>query len=151
MRIESSVTSLSWIPLGATEGFHRVTFGLLRVAHFDPPPPEVLGDLDELEAADRFRMVNRLEGWIEVRDGRIVDLGQGGGGRINVTKVGYGPASIAFTPVALPDLRPSPRSGPPGRGSPRPRAAGQASQHPAGSGTSRTSRSAGRRPGPPCP
>ena len=112
MRIESSVTSLSWIPLGATEGFHRITFGLLRVAHFDPPPPEVLGDLDELEAADRVRMVNRLEGWIEVQDGRVVDAGQGGGGRINVTKVGYGPASIAFTPVALPDLRPDPEIGP---------------------------------------
>jgi hypothetical protein len=47
MRIESSVTSLSWIPLGATEGFNRLSFGL-RVAHYDPPPPEVLGDLDEL-------------------------------------------------------------------------------------------------------
>jgi hypothetical protein len=42
MRIESSVTSLSWIPLGATEGFNRLTFRLLRVAHFDPPRPDVL-------------------------------------------------------------------------------------------------------------
>ena len=40
MRIESSVTSVSWIPKGATEGFNRLTFGLLRVAHFDPPPPD---------------------------------------------------------------------------------------------------------------
>ena len=40
MRIESSVSSLSWLPLGAVEGFNRLTFGLLRVAHFDPPPPE---------------------------------------------------------------------------------------------------------------
>jgi hypothetical protein len=44
MRIESSVTSLSWIPLGATEGFTRLPFGL-RVAHYDPPPPEALDDL----------------------------------------------------------------------------------------------------------
>src|SRR5213592_1951206 len=29
MRIESSVTSLSWIPQGATEGFNRPTFTLL--------------------------------------------------------------------------------------------------------------------------
>ena len=79
MRIESSVTSLSWIPKGAVDGFNRLSFGI-RVAHFDPPPPEVLGDLDELEAADRFRFVNRLEGWVEVRDGRIVDAGQTGGG-----------------------------------------------------------------------
>jgi hypothetical protein len=111
MRIESSVTSLSWIPLGATEGFTRLPFGL-GVAHYDPPPPEVLGDLDELEATDRFRFANRLEAWIEVQDGRVVDAGQSGGGRINVTKVGYGPASIAFAPVALPDIRPDPGIGP---------------------------------------
>jgi Cyclic nucleotide-binding domain len=111
MRIESSVTSLSWIPLGAVEGFNRLSFGL-RVAHFDPPPPEVLGDLDELAANDRFRFANRLAAWIEVEDGRIVDAGQNGGGRINVTKVGYGAASIAFTPIALPDLRPDPEIGP---------------------------------------
>jgi hypothetical protein len=111
MRIESSVTSLSWIPQGAVEGFYRLPFGL-GVAHFDPPPPEVLGDLDELEATDRFRFANRLEAWIEVQDGRIVDAGQSGGGRINVTKVGYGAASIAFTPITLPDLRPDPEIGP---------------------------------------
>jgi len=111
MRIESSVTSLSWIPQGAVDGFNRLSFGI-RVAHFDRPPPEVLDDLDELQAADRFRFVNRLEAWIEVRDGRIVDAGQAGGGRVNVTKVGWGPASIAFTPVVLPDLRPDPEIGP---------------------------------------
>jgi hypothetical protein len=111
MRIESSVTSLSWIPQGAVEGFNRLSFGL-GVAHYDPPPPEVLDDLDELQATDRFRFANRLAAWIEVQDGRIVDAGQSGGGRINVTKVGYGSASIAFTPVALPDLRPDPEIGP---------------------------------------
>jgi Cyclic nucleotide-binding domain len=111
MRIESSVTSLSWIPQGAVEGFFRLPFEL-GVAHFDPPPPEVLGDLDKLEAHDRFRFANRLEAWIEVQDRRVVDAGQRGGGRINVTKVGYGPASITFTPVVLPDLRPDPEVGP---------------------------------------
>lgn len=63
MRLEASVTSLSWIPQGAVEGFNRLSFGL-GVAHFYPPPPEVLGNLDALEAADRFRMVNRLEGTV---------------------------------------------------------------------------------------
>jgi Cyclic nucleotide-binding domain len=111
MRIESSMTSLSWIPQGAVEGFNRLSFGL-RVAHFDPPPPEVLGDLDELQATDRFRFVNRLEAWIEMEDGRIVDAVQGGGGRVNVIKVGYGPASIAFAPIVLPELRPDLEIGP---------------------------------------
>ena len=111
MRIESSVTSLSWLPLGAVEGFNRLPFGL-GVAHYDPPPPEVLDDLDELAANDRFRFANRLAAWIEVQDGRIVDAGQSGGGRVNVTKVGFGSASIAFPPVVLPDLRPEPEIGP---------------------------------------
>jgi Cyclic nucleotide-binding domain len=111
MRVESSVTSLSWIPQGAVEGFNRLSFGL-GVAHFDPPPPEVLGDLDDLEAHDRFRFANRLQAWIEVQHGRVVDAGQRGGGRVNVTKVGYGPASIAFAPAVLPELRPDPELGP---------------------------------------
>jgi len=73
----------------------------------------VLGDLDELRGPDelratgRFGLANRLKAWIEVQDGRVVGAGQVGCGRIIVTKAGYGPASIAFTPVALPDLRPS--------------------------------------------
>ena len=111
MRIESSVTSVSWIPKGATEGFNRLTFGLLRVAHFDPPPPDVLGDLEELLATTPVRFVNRLEAWIEVQDGRIVDAGQGGGGRSGRTRVGYGPASIAFASAPMPELRPEPEVG----------------------------------------
>jgi hypothetical protein len=111
MGIESSVTSVSWIPKGATEGFNRLTFGLLRVAHFDPPPSDVLGDLDELLATTSVRFVNRLEAWIEVQDGRVVDTGQGGGGRSGRTRVGYGPASIAFASAPMPELRPEPEVG----------------------------------------
>jgi hypothetical protein len=37
---------------------------------------------------------------------------QRGDGRVNATKVGYGPASIAFAPVVMPDLRPEPELGP---------------------------------------
>ena len=62
-------------PAGGGGGFNRLSFGF-RVAHFDPPPPDELGDLDELQAADRFRLANRLEAWIEVQDGRIVDAGR---------------------------------------------------------------------------
>jgi hypothetical protein len=140
MRIESSLTPLSWIPLGATEGFNRLSFGL-QVAHYDPPPPDTLGDLDELEANDRFRFANQLKAWIKVEDGRVVDAGQSGGGRINVTRVGFGSASIAFTPVALLDLRPSQRSAPPGRGLCRPQAVGPAFPRLAGCTMSPTSRS----------
>jgi hypothetical protein len=128
MRIQSSVTSLSWIPQGAVEGYNRLPFGL-RVAHFDPPPPEVLGDLDELQADDRFRFANRLEAWIEVQDGRIVDAGQGGGGRINVTKVATGRPASRSPRSPCPTCGPTQRSAPLGRGLSRPRAVRPAS-HP---------------------
>jgi hypothetical protein len=140
MRIESSVTSLSWIPQGAVEGFFRLPFEL-GVAHYDPPRPEVLGDLDELQASDRFRFVNRLEAWIEVQDGSIVDTGQAGGGRINVTKVRYGPTSIALTPVVMPELRREPEFGSSSAVCPDRRWDRRLPHPPAGSATSPTSRS----------
>jgi hypothetical protein len=62
----------------------------------------------------RFRFVNRLEVWIELQDQRIVDAGQSGGGCINVTKVRYGPASIAFMPVPCRTCGPTRRSAQPG-------------------------------------
>jgi hypothetical protein len=42
---------------------------------------------------------------------RIVDAGQGGGGRSGRTRVGYGPASIAFASAPTPELRPEPEVG----------------------------------------
>jgi hypothetical protein len=36
--------------------------------HYDDPPPDVVGDIDELRAADRFRFANVLRAWIEVDD-----------------------------------------------------------------------------------
>ena len=85
MRIESSVTSLSWIPLGAMEGAGSELAFRFGIAHYDPPPPEVLEDLEALRAADRFRFANELRAWIEVEDGRIVDYGHAGGGKIGST------------------------------------------------------------------
>jgi hypothetical protein len=98
-------------PKGATEGFNRLTFGLLRVAHFDPPPPDVLGNLDELLEAGRVRFVNRLEAWVEVEDGRIVDAGQAAAAAAAGPGWGYGPASIAFASAPMPELRPEPEVG----------------------------------------
>ena len=85
MRIESSVISLSWIPLGAMEGAGTELAFRLGIAHYDPPPPEVLEDLEALKVADRFRFANDLRAWIEVDDGRIVDYGHAGGGLIGAT------------------------------------------------------------------
>lgn len=107
MRIESSVTSLSWIPSEAVRGTTKLPFEL-GMAHYDEPPPDVIDDLESLRHADRFRFANDLRAWIEVEDGRVVGWGHAGGGRIGSTTVRLGPKSIVFAAVAFPDLQPEP-------------------------------------------
>ena len=107
MRIESSVTSLSWIPSEAVTGMTRLPFDM-GMAHYDPPPPDVLGDLEALRRADRFRFANQLRAWIEVEDGKVVDWGHAGGGLIGSTTVKMGPRAVVFQAVAFPDLQPEP-------------------------------------------
>lgn len=107
MRIESSVTSLSWIPSEAVTGMTRLPFEM-GVAHYDAPPPDRLDDLEALRLADRFRFANDLRAWIEVEDGRIVRWGQEGRGHIGSTTVRMGPRAVTFQAVAFPDIRPEP-------------------------------------------
>ena len=104
MRIESSVTSLSWIPSEAVTGLNKAIFGT-GFTHYDDPPPDELGDLGALRAADRFRFANHLVGWIEVVDGEIVDAGYGGGCLMGATTVAVGPKQATFAAVALDDIR----------------------------------------------
>ena len=61
MRFESTVTSLSWIPSEAVTGTNKPMFEM-GIAHYDNPPPDVIGDIDELKDGDAFRFANRLEG-----------------------------------------------------------------------------------------
>jgi len=74
MRIEGSVTAISWIPSEAIEGLPKLPFEL-GVGHYDEPPPDQVSpaDLGKLRDEDRFREANLLRGWIEVEDGKIVD------------------------------------------------------------------------------
>ncbi len=111
MRIESSVTSLSWIPSEAVKGMTKLPFEM-GMAHYDPPPPDVLDDLAELREADRFRFANELRAWVEVEDGRVVAWGHSGGGHIGSTTVRIGPKAVVFPAVAFPDLRPDPEVSP---------------------------------------
>ena len=110
MRIEASSTSISWIPSEAVQGAARLPFSA-GMAHYDPPPPEVLEGpdvvtaLDDLRAADKFRFANHLTGWIDVEDGQIVDHGQGGSGMIGSTTITAGKA-VTVAAVAFPDIRP---------------------------------------------
>jgi hypothetical protein len=105
MKIESSVTSLSWIPSEAIEGTTRLPFEV-GMAHYDPPPPDELGSLDALREADRFRFANQLSAWIDVRaSGEIASAGYSGGGQIGSTTVRIGPLSHVFQAVSLPDIQ----------------------------------------------
>jgi len=104
--IESSVTSVSWIPSEAIEGIAKLPFEI--VAHYDQPPPDRLDDLERLRAADAFRFANELKAWIDVKDGRIIKYGQSGRGYFADTKLRLGPKALRFTAVALPELRPAP-------------------------------------------
>jgi hypothetical protein len=109
MRVEGSVTAISWIPSEAIEGLPKLPFEL-GVGHYDEPPPDRLeqGDLERLRDADRFREANLVEAWIEVEDGSIVDAGYQGGGLVGSTTFRLGPKSIVVPGVAFDVLRSDP-------------------------------------------
>jgi Cyclic nucleotide-binding domain len=109
VRIESSVTAISWIPSDAVEGMPKLPFEL-GVARYDEPPPEQLdeGDLERLRAEDRFREANRLAAWIDVEDGRIIDQGYEGVGLVGPTTFNLGATDITIPGVAFEVLRQEP-------------------------------------------
>jgi hypothetical protein len=94
----------------ALEGLPAVPLQL-AIAHYDDPPPEVLGDVDELRRADAFREANELRAWIEVDEGRIVSYGHAGRGIAGYPRVELGARQVAFPGVELPVLRPRPELG----------------------------------------
>jgi hypothetical protein len=110
MRVESSVTSVSWIPREAIEGYTRLPWDL-GIAHYDLPPPDVLADLEGLLTSDAARFANELRGWIEVQDGQITDYGQAGRGHIGNTRMRLAGVRLQFWAVSFPDLRPEPEVG----------------------------------------
>ena len=59
MRIESSVTSISWIPSAAIAGVTRLPFEL-GVTHYDDPPPDEWKDLDSVVGPEGARFANDL-------------------------------------------------------------------------------------------
>ena len=108
MRIESSVTSVSWIPSESVSGPFKAGFAA-GASHYDAPPPDFIEDLDGLFAAERFRFANHLAAWIEVEDGRVVDAGYSGRGYISRTRFGWGsPREVTFEPVSFPELKATP-------------------------------------------
>jgi Cyclic nucleotide-binding domain len=110
MRIESSVTSVTWIPSEAIEGMTKLPFEM-GVAHYDDPPPDKLDDIDALRERDAFREANVLRAYAEVEDGKIVDAGHLGRGLIGVTRLKLGPKELSFPAVKYPVLQNEPEVG----------------------------------------
>ena len=109
MRIESSVTSVSWIPSEAIGGFKRAPFDLGPM-HYDDPPADQIDDLQALTRSGAVRFINQQRAWVEVDNGSIVGHGQSGRGWMGRTKLGFGSRMILYPTIAMPDLRPEPVS-----------------------------------------
>ena len=109
MRVEGSVTAISWIPSEAIKGLPKLPFEL-GVGHYDEPPPDRLepGDLGRLRDADRFREANLLEAWIDVDDGAIVGAAYRGGGLVGSTTFRLGPKTLVVPGVPFEVLRTEP-------------------------------------------
>jgi hypothetical protein len=112
VRIDRSVTAISWIPSEAIRGTTRLPFDL-HIGRYDDPPPDRIESLEHLEALagqGAFRFANHLRAWIEVEDGAIVATGHAGRSYISPTLMRLGPLHMAFQPTSFPDLRPAPET-----------------------------------------
>jgi hypothetical protein len=111
VRIESSVTAITWIPSEAVEGLPKLPFEL-GIVRYDEPPPDRLeeGDLERLCEAGCFREANCLAAWIEVEDGKVVDYGHSGDGLVASTRFRLGPTEIVVPGVAFETIRPEPKA-----------------------------------------
>jgi len=110
MRIEKSVTSITWIPSEAISGMPKLPFEM-GVAHYDEPPPDQLEDFEALRQADAFREANELRAWVEFEDGKPSLYGYSGGGHIGVTRIKLGQRELAFAAVQYPLLQAEPEVG----------------------------------------
>ena len=106
MRVESTVTTVSWIPSEAVTGMTKLPFEI-GAMHYDDPPPDQIDDLEPLRAAGRFRFANRLAAWIDVEDGRITGHGYAGGGVMGLTALSLG-VPVTFAAIGLPDIQHEP-------------------------------------------
>ena len=110
MRVESSVTSITWIPSEAITGMPKLPFEW-GVARYDEPPPDRLIDLDALHENDLFREANELRAWIEVDDGEIRDHGYSGGVRTGEMRLTLGRREVGFPAVQYPVIQAEPDVG----------------------------------------
>ena len=109
MRIESSVTSISWIPSEAISGPMRLPMDI-GVGHYDAAPPDQVYDatLDGLRETDALRFANKLRAWVDVEDGKIVRAGYSGRALVGSTTARLGIGSITFPGLAYPLMQADP-------------------------------------------
>ena len=107
MRIEKSVTSVTWIPSEAISGMTKLPFET-GVAHYDEPPPDRIDDLEELRQRDAFREANELRAWVEFDDGKPSHYGYSGDAHLGVTRIKLGRRELAFPAVKYPLLQAEP-------------------------------------------
>ena len=104
MRIESSVTAITWVPFALLDAMPDLPLGI-ALAHYDEPPPDPLRDLDRLRSSDAFREANELRAWVSVENGRIVEHGRDRG-VVAGARVGLPSDQVAFPAVEFPVIRP---------------------------------------------
>lgn len=107
MRIEKSVTSITWIPSEAISGMPKLPFEM-GVAHYDDPPPDRIDDLEALREKDAFREANELRAWVEFDDGKPSLYGYSGGAHLGITRIKLGSRELAFPAAKYPLLQAEP-------------------------------------------
>jgi hypothetical protein len=114
VRVEGSVTTISWVPAEAVERDARAGFRL-GTSRADPTPPADLGpDIDAtLDAlVDRYRFANHLWGFAEFDDdGEARRYGEQGSGRLAHRPVREG-VELAIGTIPMPARRGEPVVGP---------------------------------------
>lgn len=112
MRVQATATTMSWIPSESVWSPMRRAFEL-GLAHWDDPLPDTIAgpeEVRELCRQDRFRFANVLNGWADVEDGRITDVGvdEGSGLVMGATTLRVAKVGATFAAASLPTLRPAP-------------------------------------------
>jgi hypothetical protein len=105
MRVESKLTSVSWIPSEGVTGMMKAGFEV-GLGHYDEPLPDVLTDIEGMRTAGKFRFANQMRAWAEFDEsGKPVAHGVDGGCLMGITKVYVGPFGTTFSNVVLPEIR----------------------------------------------
>jgi hypothetical protein len=115
MRVEGSITTLSWIPSEAVSGMADLGFKS-GFTHYDQAPPDALGAdipaaLAQLAADDRFRFANFLAAEATFDDsGQCTGAQYAGRGSIGSTTIRLG-KRFTIAAVSLPDRQSEPEIG----------------------------------------